>query len=273
MSTVPALRAPRQDETAALAALRRALAVDAAPSRGVAAAGSAYERIAERLRDLVLTGVLRHGERLPTEATLAAEFGVSRATVREAVRMLAAQGLVVATKGARGGTYVTRPSLDYASQLLQANVALLADLDDITLEELLEARRLLEVPAARLAARRRTVDDVVRLRDAIPDEAMGHGAGERFSANAGFHTSVMAASGNALLEVAALPVFAVLQTSLARSGLGARFARRIDADHEEIADAIGRGDGDGAAEAMETHLAYLQPHYRRVWRLARGRRA
>jgi DNA-binding FadR family transcriptional regulator len=264
-------RAPRQDEVAALAALRLALAVDA--GHAGAGAGSAYERIADRLRELVLTGALRHGERLPTEATLAAEFGVSRATVREAVRMLAAQGLVVATKGARGGTYVTRPSLDYASRLLQANVALLADLDDITLEELLEARRLIEVPAARLAASRRTLEDVARLRDSIPDEAAGHGASERFGVNAGFHTSVMAASGNALLEVAALPVFAVLQTSLARSGLGVRFARRIDADHDEIADAIGRGDGDGAAEAMEAHLGYLQPHYRRVWRLARGRRA
>ena len=82
----------------------------------------------------------------------------------------------------------------------------------------------------------------------------------------------MAASGNALLEVAALPVFAVLQTSLARSGLGARFSRRIDADHREITDAIARGDEDAAGEAMDAHLSYLQPHYRRVWRLARERR-
>jgi DNA-binding FadR family transcriptional regulator len=270
MSSAPAVR---QDETAALAALRRALEVEARPGAGEAEAGSAYERIAERLRELILAGVLRHGERLPTEATLAAEFGVSRATAREAVRMLAGQGLVVAAKGARGGTYVTRPSLDYASRLLQANVALLADVDEITLEELLEARRLIEVPAARLAASRRTDDDVARLRESIPDDAVALGAGERFGLNAGFHTSLMAASGNALLEVAALPVFAVLQTSLTRSGLGARFARRIDADHEEIADAIGRGDGDGAAEAMDAHLAYLQPHYRRVWRLARSGRA
>ena len=79
----------------------------------------------------------------------------------------------------------------------------------------------------------------------------------------------MAASGNALLEVAALPVFAVLQTSLARSGLGARFARRIEADHRVITDAIVRGDEDGAEQAMGAHLDYLQPHYRRVWRLAR----
>jgi DNA-binding GntR family transcriptional regulator len=82
----------------------------------------------------------------------------------------------------------------------------------------------------------------------------------------------MAASGNALLEVAALPIFTVLQTSLARSGLGTRFARRIDADHREITDAIGRADEDGAGEAMDAHLDYLAPHYRRVWRLARERR-
>jgi len=271
-SAGPSAPPPRPDESTALAALRRALAVEAGPGAGTAA-GSAYERIADRLRELILAGMLRHGERLPTEATLAAEFGVSRATAREAVRMLAAQGLVVAAKGARGGTYVTRPSLDYASHLLQANVALLAELDDITLDELLEARRLIEVPAARLAARRRTVDDVARLHESIPDEAVPHGVGRRFGLNAGFHTSLMAASGNALLEVAVLPIFAVLQTSLARSALGVRFARRIDTDHEEIADAIGRGDGEGAADAMEAHLAYLQPHYRRVWRLARERHA
>ena len=102
--------------------------------------------------------------------------------------MLGAQGLVVATKGARGGTFVTRPTLDYASRLLQANVTLLTEIDDITLDELLEARRLIEVPAARLAARRRTDDDLARLADVIPDDASAPGASERFSANAGFHT-------------------------------------------------------------------------------------
>ncbi len=266
-TTVPVVR---QDEAAALAGLRRALGRSGAVVDENGA--SAYEQIARRLRELILGGRLPHGTRLPTEATLAAEFGVSRATIREAVRMLGAQGLVVATKGARGGTYVTRPSLDFAGRLLQANVTLLADLDDITLDELLEARRLIEVPAARLAARRRTDDDLVRLADSIPDDAREQGPTERFSVNAGFHTSLMAASGNALLEVAALPVFAVLQTSLARSGLGARFSRRIDADHREITDAIARGDELAAGKAMDAHLSYLQPHYRRVWRLARERR-
>jgi len=262
----------RQDEAAALATLRHALGRRRGAIEEEPRSASAYEQIADRLKELVLTGALHEGARLPTETTLAAEFGVSRATVRESVRMLGAQGLVVATKGARGGTFVTRPTLDYASRLLQANVALLTEIDDITLDDLLEARRLIEVPAARLAARRRTDEDLARLAEVIPDDASVPAASERFSANAGFHTHLMAASGNALLEVAALPIFTVLQTSLARSGLGTRFARRIDADHREITDAIARADEDGAGEAMDAHLTYLTPHYRRVWRVARERR-
>lgn len=262
--------ATRQDEAAALAGLRRALAHTAAHTAD--GGDSAYEQIAARLRHLVLSGALRHGERLPSELALAAEFGVSRATVREAVRMLAAQELVTPAKGARGGTFVTRPSLDLPSRLLQANVALLADADAITLDQILEARRLIEVPAARLAARRRSDDDLQRLEGAIPDDAARHAGEERFEVNAGFHTSVLSASGNPLLEVAALPAFTVLQTSLSRSSLDTRFWRRIDADHREITDAIARADEDGAGEAMAAHLDYLAPRYRRVWHSSRGRR-
>lgn len=265
-----AARGPRQDEQAALTGLRGALArADAAESGGT---GKAYAHVADTLRGLVVSGALRHGDRLPTESTLAAEFGVSRATAREALRILAAEGLVVATKGAQGGTYVTRPSLDFAARLLKTNVALLADLDDITLDVLLEARRLIEVPAARLAARRRTDGNLVSLESSIPDDAGLRTAEARFASNAGFHTSLMAASGNPLLEVSALPIFAVLQTSLSRSRLGNGFDRRIDTEHREITDAIARGDEDGAEQAMAAHLDYLQPHYRRVWRRARGGR-
>ena len=85
--------------------------------------------------------------------------------------------------------------------------------------------------------------------------------------------SLVEAAGNALLEVSALPVFTVLQTGLARSSLSAAFDRRIDADHRAIADAIARRDEDGAGEAMAAHLAYLRPHYRRVWRAAQRERA
>lgn len=260
-----------RDEQDALEGLRRALAQGGDGQRlPLQRVRKAYEQIADQLRSLVVSGALRQGERLPTETSLAEELGVSRATVREALRILAAEGLVVVTRGARGGAYVTRPSLDYASRLLQTNVALLAELDAITLEELLEARALIEVPAARLAARRSGREQLERLEAAIPDDAGPGTAEARFTSNAGFHTSLMAASGNALLEVAAVPIFAVLQTSLARSSLGTAFDRRIDADHRRITDAIARGDEDDAEAAMLAHLAYLRPHYRRVWRRARA---
>ncbi|MGH3039100.1 MAG: FadR/GntR family transcriptional regulator, partial [Gaiellaceae bacterium] len=69
----------------------------------------AYEQVNDQLRELIVSGELAPGERLPNEAVLAREFGVSRATVREALRILTAQNLIRTTKGAGGGSYVTLP--------------------------------------------------------------------------------------------------------------------------------------------------------------------
>ena len=111
-----------------------------------------YEQVADQLRDLILSGTLERGARLPNETVLAAEFGVSRATVREALRSLAAQDLIRTAKGAGGGSYVTLPTVDRISESLTANIGLLSDARDLTLDELIEARMLIEVPVARLAA-------------------------------------------------------------------------------------------------------------------------
>ena len=79
----------------------------------------AYEQVADQLRELIMTGELAPGERLPNEALLAREFGVSRATVREALRVLAAQNLLRTAKGAGGGSYVTIPTVDHISEFLR----------------------------------------------------------------------------------------------------------------------------------------------------------
>ena len=118
-----------------------------------------YEQVADQLRELIVSGRLAQGDRLPTEAALSREVGVSRGTVREALRLVAAQGLIRTTKGAGGGSYVTMPTVHHISESLSSNIALLADARDLTLEELIEVRILLEVPAARFAARRRTSED------------------------------------------------------------------------------------------------------------------
>jgi len=200
---------------------------------------------------------------------LAQEFGVSRATLREALRSLAAQNLIRTAKGAGGGSFVTLPSVDGVSSFLHSSITLMADAEDVTLDELLEARELLEVPAARLAAQRFTVEELERLRETIPPEPLRLGPDQQFVYNQDFHSLVIDGCRNTLLAIAAQPVFGVLQRNLARSKLGARFHRAINEQHRAIAAAIEAGDGDGAGEEMHAHLEFLRPYYRRAWRQTR----
>lgn len=228
----------------------------------------AYEQVADQLHELIVSGTLARGERLPSENALAREFGVSRATVREALRLLTARNLVHTAKGSGGGSYVTVPSADHISEFLRSSLSLLADADRVSLEELLEARTALEVPAARLAAQRRRPEDVERLRAAIPARPLELLPADQFAYNEEFHSVVIETCGNLLLTIAAQPVFTVLQTNLARSTLGRRFHRAINDHHRAIAAAIEAGDARAAEQEMRSHLEFLRPFYEKAWRHA-----
>lgn len=236
------------------------------PGVAVRRVRKAYEQVADQLRELIMTGELTPGQRLPSEPALAADFGVSRATIREALRVLAAQSLIRTSKGAAGGSFVTLPTVDYISSFVHANVNLLTETKRVTLEELLEARELVEVPAARLAALRRTDEDVERLRGTVPDDAQRLGIEEEFSYNSEFHTCLLDAGRNTLLTVSAAPIFSVLQTNLARSTLGREFHRAIHAHHLRILEAVEEADPDGAEVEMREHLAFLRPWYEKAWK-------
>ncbi len=233
----------------------------------------AYEQIADQIRELIVLGTLKPGVRLPTEHELALQLGVSRATVRESLRALTAEGLVRTAKGTGGGSYVSQPSLTRVSSYLSTNIRLLSDSDELSLSEFLEAREVLEIPAARLAALRCNPEEVLRLRASIPTgDAPEHmPAGEQFEMNSGFHSTIIDACANALLTLAAQPIFAVLQTRLARTTLDDAFHRAINRHHLAIAAAVEAGDADRAAAEMAEHLAWLRPTYERAWRSsARG---
>jgi DNA-binding FadR family transcriptional regulator len=238
------------------------------PSAPVRRVRKAYEQVYDQLRELIVRGELQRGERLPNEAVLASEFGVSRGTVREALRVLAAQNLIRTAKGAGGGSFVTMPTVDHISSFLHANISLLSESDDVTLPEFLEARELLEVFAAERCAERRTERDLERMRDTIIEDPAKLGTEEQFVYNKEFHTAVVDSCGNALLCIAAQPVFSVLQTNLSRDAMSQRFAKRINDDHRQIFAAIEAGDGDAAGEEMRKHLRYLARTYQKMWRQA-----
>lgn len=236
---------------------------------GVRPVRKSYEQAADQLRELIVTGQLVPGSRLPNEIVLARDFGISRTTMREALRLLAAQSLIRTAKGPTGGSFVTLPTVDHISEFLQASIGLLTETRNVSLEEFLEARELLESRAVRLAATHRTEGDLVRLRATIPKNPLELAIDEQFVYNKDFHSVVLESCGNTLLRIAALPLFSILQTNLARSVLGQDFHASINDHHQRIADAVAVGDADLAEQEMRGHLAYLRPAYERAWTHAR----
>ncbi len=126
------------------------------PGLGVARIQPAYEQVAGQLRALIQNGSIAVGERLPVETQLAAAFGVSRTTVREALRTLGSQGLVHTTRGPTGGTFVSYPDDERLQQSIEAHLGLLNGSARLTDVDYFDAREMIEVPCARLAAERRT---------------------------------------------------------------------------------------------------------------------
>lgn len=221
----------------------------------------AYEQVANQLRDLIVSGRLVPGDRLPVEAKLSATFGVSRSTVREALRSLTAQNLVYTSRGVTGGTFVADTTPGLLSSYLETGLSLLSGMDAITAEELLEARELFEVPATRLAAERRTQVHIDNMRAAIERESGAPGRGAKFERNTHFHTIVLDAAGNKLVEVMTVPIFGVIHSRFLRDDVPAGFWGQVDKDHLAILGHIEAGDGDAAAEAMRVHLTRLRETY------------
>lgn len=205
--------------------------------------------IAERLLSHIVQSELEPGDRLPSERELAARLGVSRTTVRQAIVQLRVEGLLDVRHG--GGTFL-RP-LDPQAEV----VAAVLDRRR-RLPEVLEARRVLEVPIAALAATRRTEEDLraidaglARMRDQIARGEPG------LEGDAAFHAAVTAAAHNpTLAELMDHLADAIAETrseSLAQPG---RPPRSLD-DHQAIATAIRAGDADAARQAMQAHVDHV----------------
>lgn len=220
----------------------------------------AYEQVAEQLRALVLSGTVAPGDRLPVEGDLSAEFGVSRSTVREAIRLLSSQSLVHTVRGPAGGTFVSAADPESLRDYLETSIGLLSGNEGISAHDLLEVRDILEVPAARLAALRRTDEHLTSMHAIIEREKGQRDRGERFEQNQQFHAQVLAAAGNPLLAVVTDPVYSVIQTRFLKDE-ERPFYTRVNQEHAEILGYIERGDGEGAARAMAAHLAQLRDVY------------
>ncbi|WP_285620438.1 FadR/GntR family transcriptional regulator [Kineosporia sp. NBRC 101677] len=221
-----------------------------------------YERVAGELRRMIVDGHLRPGDRLPAEGELTARMGVSRGTLREALRVLSAQKLLTSARGVNGGTFVAEPSPDDVVGHLETSLTLLSR-GRVSAGHLLEMRSQLEVPAAELAARRRTEDDLQQLQLSVTGLAEAKDP-QRLHMNSSFHLLLLRASGNPLLEMMARPVFTVLRERFHRDEPGPDFWGRVACEHEEILQQVREGNSRGARRAMRSHLSGLRETYIRI---------
>lgn len=221
----------------------------------------AYERLADTLRDRILSGQLRPGDRLPVEPELCAQYGVSRGTAREALRVLSSQKLVTTVRGVAGGTFVNRPGPEHVHAILKTALAVMSTTGGVgTVNDLIEVRQMLEVPAAGLAAERRTEEQLADLRSSLFDPRYADGA-SLFPSTKGFHTVLLEAAGNPMLTAVTAPIFMVLQERFARELAADTFWRQVDKDHRTILSLLEAQDADGARKAQAEHLTRLHDTY------------
>jgi DNA-binding FadR family transcriptional regulator len=218
------------------------------------------DHISERIR----SGVVKPGEKLPTESEIMATYGVSRTVVREALSRLQAGGLVETHHGI--GTFVLEPKGTGDFRIDPAELATVLDVLVV-----LELRISLESEAAGLAAQRRSDTQLKEMRAALDEfQANLNNAGDTVTPDFRFHLLISQATGNRY--------FAELMTHLGAAIIprtrinSARFALedrvqylgRVNLEHEDIYEAIRRQDAEAARAAMRTHLSNSRERLRRA---------
>ncbi|MEO6704101.1 MAG: GntR family transcriptional regulator [Jatrophihabitantaceae bacterium] len=210
---------------------------------------NAFEVTVQRLAQGIRLGVLVEGDRLPPERELADTLGVSRETLREAIRALRDAGLVESRRGRGGGTFVVAPKAGQRRSASQIGKSIAHSLDDA-----LDLRRVVEPGAAALAASRTlTADDRASLLRYL-DEATHCGPDERRLADSRLHLAIAATGGSPSVTAVVAEAQMRLDELLRAIPVIAANIAHSDVQHACIVDAILGGQADRARDEMAEHV-------------------
>lgn len=219
------------------------------------------QQIADELRRLIIMGELDEGDSLGHEPDLIERFGVSRPSLREALRILEAEGLISVVRGVQGGVVVHRPD----QRLTARTAAIVLQARNVSLADVFEARTIIEPAAVRLVAGARNRRSYVRrLRSLIGDQEAVIDDPEAFGrANAQFHEELVGMAGNQTLtivaemlnEVVARAVTIVSQTDEDGGSVATR--KRGVRSQVHLVDLIEAGDADAAEAHWRTHMGVV----------------
>jgi GntR family transcriptional repressor for pyruvate dehydrogenase complex len=210
---------------------------------------SAAERVVTHVIDLIRSGNLKAGDRLPPETELARAFQVSRPVIREALRGLAILGVVETRQGGR--CFVT----DLTVARLMAPLQFVISLDEASVESLHQARLMIETGLVRQAAERTDEKTLARLEEMVAAgfELTGDPLGFRML-DQGFHRTIGQLGGNPFLEVVSQSLYELGMEYRRTATEAPGVIERSAAEHRAIVEALKAGDPDTAAAAMGTHL-------------------
>ncbi len=237
-----------------------------------------WRQIVDQIGSAIVDGTLKAGEELPTERELCERFGVSRASTREALRVLEAQGLIVSHE-TKGRTVAP----DGAGGALQQAIKQLTDLHAVTTDDLVDFRCLIEGNAVRvvgkdpdpkkLAETKAAVEEALELSDGRHTE----GNFEAFeAADIRFHLAVVAAGGNELMALT-MQALRPIVTQRLDEGLESvedaeALMRSFAEDHAKVLDQIEKGHGEKAAGLLEHHIRDNYDRFKAIAKKASGTR-
>lgn len=220
------------------------------------------KQVADEIRDAILTGRLQIDERLPTEEELARRFGISRPTIREALKRLAAQNLIRSQRGPTGGTFVRRPNAENLSSMITGGATLLVVMGAFEIDEIIAARLETESVCCRLACDRRSLSDLQAMRKEIVFQRTAAISDEEFCASdVRFHRALVEAGGNGPLS---LMMYMVIESFMPITNMivsQVRERHTVADFHERIAAAIDGQDAARATITLSELLNYLRNSY------------
>jgi GntR family transcriptional repressor for pyruvate dehydrogenase complex len=235
------------------------MTVDTAPTHGkrfsfAGRADALSTQIISRVRDDLFEKKLAPGDFLGTEMDLATRYGVSRIVARDALRTLAALGIVEIKMGKGGGARIAPGN----PRLFAEAMAVQLELAGVTAAEILDAQRAIECLGAELAAQNATPSDNARLRRLISDAETVIGDDDVFTrVCADFHLAVVEASHNRALVVQFLSLHYISWPSRNRT-LTAKVSKRVLDVHKELAALIDMRDAAGARQLMDDHVKMIR---------------
>ena len=227
---------------------------------------SVKEQTLEQLKKYILSGVLRLGERLPSERALAEALGVGRYSVREALKVLEAVGLVESRVGE--GTFLTIKTGASFGRILGLRLATWGG----TMIEILDARKMLEVEAARAAAERATPPQLARIEKELAAMRANMGCARAYLvADMNFHRRIGEASHNAIISQFVGNLIDLLEEVLQETHSDSLPAQAEGGGtHQAIYRAIANGDAAAAANLMRSHIQFSSEVWQTVISLTVG---